>query len=177
MKLVINMYNLKYLYMTNKEMLIATLVEDNNLVAYHDNGSWYLFEETLEELKLNNTIEEISEEDVFVITWGVFPHRLFKENGYPIYEEPVEVIEDTLKHFLLEFKEYAIDDYTKSFHNKDKSLKYSAIELDEHYDAGYVSFFEEYYEEYLERKEEFDFISVEKVENDYLIVFNPSIVD
>ena len=162
--------------MKNKDMLIATLEENNSIVAYHENGSWYMFNESLEELKQKNTIEEISEEDVVVITWGVFPHRLFKENGYPIYEQPVEVIEDTLKHFLLEFKEYAIDDYHELFHNQNQSLSYSAVELDEHYDAGYVSFFDSYYEEYLSRKLEFDFIDIKKVEKDYLIVFNPNII-
>ena len=171
------MYNLKYLYLSNKDLLIVTLKENNDIVAYYENGKWSFFNETLHELSLNNTITEISDMDVAVITFGVFPNRLFKENGYPIYEEEINDNIDTLENFLLRFKDYAIDDYHRLLHNKEKSLKYLATELDIHYEnAGYVSFLDDYYDEYLLRKNEFEFVKIEKIYNDYLIEFNYNII-
>ena len=77
------------------------------------------------------------------------------------------------------FKIFAIEDYTKKFHNKNQSLNYSALELDTHYEnAGYIWMFDEYYQEFLNRKNngEFDYVEVVKTDDDYSISFNKSIL-
>ena len=112
--------------------------------------------------------------------FGCFPNRAFLEKGYKIYEKPIICNEDALNHFLEDFKSFAKSDYDGLFHNHDKSLKYSAKELDIHYEnAGYVEVLGKYYKEFLKRKAngEFDYIEIVKVKKDYIITFNKSILN
>ena len=77
------------------------------------------------------------------------------------------------------FKSFAIEYYNKKFHNKNQTLKYSALELDTHYEnAGYLWMFDKYFLEYLNRKNhgEFDYVEVVKLDGDYSISFNESIL-
>ena len=72
--------------------------------------------------------------------------------------------------------DFAKDDYYKHFHNKRKNLKYSAKELDTHYEnAGYYEMIDDYYLEFLKRCKEFEFIKIIKKKNDYVIKFKKSI--
>ena len=174
------MYNLKYYYLKEKHLLIATLVEDETIVSYYKDGEWCFFDLTLDELKQDNTVENMDLMDVLLMTFGYLPIRIYNEKGYKIYEEPIETNTDTLKIFMGHFKEFAIDDYFKKLHNKAKNLTYSAVELDIHYEnTGYVSFFDEYLNELITRQEngEFSYVEITKKDDDYIIVFDKSIIN
>ena len=173
------MYNIKYLLMKNEDVLIATLVEDNSVVLYLDHGEWIKFDKSLSQLKKEHKIVKISDIDAFIIMFGCVPHKYFKMLGYQIYEKPIKEVKDTFLDFMEKFKIFAIEDYTKKFHNKNQSLNYSALELDTHYEnAGYIWMFDEYYQEFLNRKNngEFDYVEVVKTDDDYSISFNKSIL-
>ena len=173
------MYNLKYYYLKEKHLLIATLVEDESRVSCYKDGEWEFLNLSLDELKQDNTIENMEMTDVLFMTFGYLPIRIFNEIGYEIYEEPVETNMDTLKIFMSHFKEFAIDDYFKKLHNKEKNLTYSAIELDIHYEnTGYISFFNEYLNELIARQEngEFSYVKITKNGDDYIIVFDEKII-
>ena len=173
------MYNIKYLLMKNEDVLIATLAEDDNVVLYLDGGEWIKFDKCLSELKKEHKIVKISAMDAFIIMFGCFPHKYFKMLGYQIYEKPIKESKDSFLDFMESFKSFAIEDYSKKFHNKNQTLKYSAFELDTHYEnAGYLWMFDKYFLEYLNRKNhgEFDYVEVVKFDGDYSISFNESIL-
>ena len=168
------MYNLKYYYLKEKQLLLA-VVENENITVFYNDNKWDFLNLSFEELKKDNKTEDITLAEVAIITFGKYPNELLNNHGYPIYEEESIVITDHLNHFLEQFKSFAIDDYDKLFHNKEKTLIYSAKELDIHYEnCGYVSMLDEYYFEFLKRKEnnEFQYVDIKKIEDDYIIKFN-----
>ena len=172
------MHNLKYYYLKEKHLLIATLVEGEKIVSCYKDGSWEFLDLSLDELKQDNTVENIDLMDVLLMTFGCLPTKLYNEKGYEIYEEKVKVNHDPLDIFMKDFKEFAIDDYFKKLHNKERNLTYSAVELDIHYEnSGYVLMLDEYFREFLLRKQngEFSYVEITKKDNDYIIVFDKNI--
>ncbi len=157
---------------------------NNNLYAHLDlysytlcfnNGIWE--EDIPIELYPKDEIRYILKIDAAKIFKDKSPYDLLV-NKYKEYLKKEEYYKnDSLKRFIDDFILYAIDDYYNHIHNKDDSLRYSAYELDEHYEiCGYVSFLNNYYEEYLRRKNEFNNIIINKLDDDYIIVFNKNIL-
>ena len=173
-------YTLKYYYIEEADILVSTLEEDSNYSAKLVNNEWEFWGISLDQLKKEFILSEISFDDAFIIMFGNFPHRLYKSIGKEIYEEEPKPIEDILEHFLDNFKEFAIDDFYKEFHNKNKDLIYSAKEMDIHYEnSGHYEMIEKYFEEFIKRKKEneFSFVDIEKTENDFIIKFGKEILE
>ena len=84
-----------------------------------------------------------------------------------------------MKRFIDHFIDFVKEDYKKQYHNKTKSLIYSLKELDIHYeDAGYISFMNNHYQEFLKRKNENEFqeITILKQNKDFIAYFDKKII-
>lgn len=84
---------------------------------------------------------------------------------------------DTLKNFIegiydlskMHFHSYKLD--------KEICLNYTAKTLDNAYGGDHYGFLEDYYDEYLNRKDEFPIINIYKVNNDYIIKIDESLLE
>ena len=83
---------------------------------------------------------------------------------------------DILNNFIEEFYSLSIMHYHEYKLNKEVCLKYSANELDMAYECGYYEFIDEYYEEYLNRKDEFKFVTIKKENNDFIIKIDEALL-
>lgn len=168
-------YNIQY-YLDDKGKLYASLKEDDKYLTFFQDNKWDLCNESFEEVLKKRKLKEIDEFDAFIIYFGVDVKDFYRKLGFDFKEEILK-IDDTLKHFLDNFKSFAIDDYYHCHHNKKRDLRYSLKELDIHYeDAGYISFMNDYYEEYLKRKAELVDVEILKIKNDYLVKFSEEIL-
>lgn len=84
---------------------------------------------------------------------------------------------DTLKNFIEDFYNLSIMHYHEYKLDKEVCLNYSANELDMAYECGYYEFLDEYYEEYLRRKDEFKYVTIIKENCDYIIKFDEALLD
>lgn len=150
----------------------AAINNDFEYIAEYNNGKWIL-ENNLSDSLINNSIR-VSVEDVLIHTLGSLPIYLFEGLGYSFNEEIKEYNIDT---FIDDFIDFASDDYIKRHHNKIQSLMYLASELDEHYNSGYIDYFNANYDQYLLNKDKYNNIEIIKLANDYKIVFNKNIVE
>lgn len=89
---------------------------------------------------------------------------------------PNKASNDNVAIFYNDFLEFALDDFTRLHHNKDQSLKYLASELDDHYSCGYMELLDKYYEELVNRSDEFVNMKVTKLNNDYSIIISDDIL-
>lgn len=155
-----------------RNIIYATLIDDGITVCF-ENGAWI---ESFPYWILGNEelYKIILEEEVKIDK----PYQLLNDLHEKYVKEKND--KDYFKKFVLSFIDYVKDDYYKMFHNNKKNLIYSAKELDLHYEnCGYYDMFNDYYEDYLNRKEiyPFNLISVIKEEDDYIIVFNKKILE
>lgn len=161
------------LYYFSKDNLYAR-VEGIDILALYKEGRWTVINSTLEEL---SNYDEISALDAGYHTLGNLPEFIFEKYGCVFEKTYRELETDTLIIFINDFKEFVVDDYEMNHHNQNKDLKYLASELDDHYYAGYIEFLDDYYDEFIKRKEEFNYVKIIKLDNDYLIEFDKSILD
>ena len=84
--------------------------------------------------------------------------------------------DDHLKNFIEGI--YELSKMHFHSYNLDKKicLNYTAITLDNAYGGDHYGFLEKYYDEYLERKSEFDKINIYKENNDYIIRIDESLL-
>ena len=85
--------------------------------------------------------------------------------------------EDVLKGFIEDFYNLSKLHYHSYKLDKEVCLKYSANDLDMAYECGYYEFLDAYYEEYLSRKHEFPKITINKLNNDFIILFDESLLE
>ena len=171
-------YLLLYYLSIDDEELYVTLENNNDYPAIYKNSEWEFCNVNFNEIKSKKQLKKISFEESLGHTFGLDPKPLYLNKNIDVYNKiskvNLEYDKDFLKKFLNQYKDFAIDDLTHHYHNKNKSLKYFAKELDVHYEnCGTVEFLDKYYEEFLKRKAngEFDFVDIIKINNDYIMIF------
>lgn len=158
---------MKVIYCLVNNILYAYL-EDDTYTLYYDDNKW----EPTFPIISSDLVKFISYEEASLIFKDNKPDDILI-NEYNKYVEKEEYYNnDTLLRFIDHFISFVKDDYINHFHNKDNSLIYHASLLDDHYNSGYISFLDIYYDEYLRRKDEFKHINIEKIDKDYLIIFD-----
>lgn len=159
-------------YRKDKDGIIYATLEDVGITVCLNNGKWL---ESFPYWILGNEelYIKIKEEDVLIK-----PYKILQE----LYEKYLadKNDKDSFKTFIINFIDYAKEDYYKKMHNKNSDLKYFAKELDIHYEnCGYYEMFDDYYDDYLLRKDIFPFnlIEIIKLDNDYLLILNNNILE
>ena len=83
---------------------------------------------------------------------------------------------DILKNFIEDMYNLSKMHYHSYKLDKEKCLNYSANDLDMAYECGYYEFLELYYEQYLNRKDEFEYITIKKENNDFIIKIDEALL-
>ena len=83
---------------------------------------------------------------------------------------------DILNNFIERLYDLSKMHYHSYKLDKKICLNYSANELDMAYECGYYEFIDEYYEEYLNRKDEFKFVTIKKENNDFIIKIDEALL-
>ena len=161
------LYHIKYYLTTDdKEMLFATLEEDDSYTYFFDeeNNKWEF--SGLRFRDIFRPTEEVDENVAAFITMGQFVEDLYEEMfGLCIYKkeypksEPVQDLIDSLIDFSKSRYEGAI--------NKDALLNLSAKSLEEAYHCGFYDLIEKYYLDV--NAKNLDYIHVDKIEDDYIV--------
>ena len=175
------MYNVSYMLNKDSNKLYA-YVKEINILLHFNNNEWIKLNRNVEEFLMDNNLESISYIEALNHTYGLPVHKAFKKLGYDTYDKDdvpsIDDLFDTIKNFIDDRKKFAKYDYYKMEFNKDQSLSYSARKLDEHYNTGIYQFLERYYFEFLNRKlkNEFDYVVIYPVYDDYIIEFDQTIL-
>lgn len=174
---------LYYITVDENEDIYAKVEGNDNYVCAYKNSSFKFIDKSFSQIQKEKTLRQISFETMLGYTFGLDPKDLYNSVGIQVYNIASKINKeydkDFLKKFLNEYKEFAKDDYNKMFHNMNRDLTYSANELDIHYEnCGTFEFIDEYYEEFKKRKAngEFAFVEIIKISNDYIMVFNETIL-
>lgn len=159
--------------------ILYAWLDEYSYTLYYCDGSWEpTFPVFISYPK--DMIKYIDEEDAKKIFGNNDPSKLLLIEYDRSLRREDYYSNDSLRRFIDDFIEYAVDDYHEHYHNNDGSLIYKASELDEHYNMdSYVSFFDEYYDEFVIRKSKNEFMNVNiiKKDNDYIIEFDEKILE
>ena len=166
-----------YLSTIGEETLYAIIKGDHQYPSYYHYGRWEFCAESFEQIKRQAKLKKINTYDALLFTFGSTPKDLYRTKGYCFYERKRKEITDYFKYFFDEFISFAKDDYHQCFHNKKHDLTYYASELDEHYGTDYYETILGYYDEYLQRKAEYPDLNITKLDGDFFITFDISILN
>jgi hypothetical protein len=175
------MLNVSYVLNKVSNDLYA-FVKDINVILIFKNNEWIQLKCDVNEFLYNNELEDITYIQALNHTYGLPVHKVFKKLGFDTYDKDdvpsLEDLFDTIKSFIEERKNFAKYDYYKMEHNKEQNLSYKASELDKHYNTGIYDFLEKHYFEFLKRKlkNEFDYVVIYPMDNDYVIEFDQTIL-
>lgn len=168
---------LYYLDEINDNLYVS--LKDNDLYpAIYENNKWVFIGKSFKDIKKDYPLKQISYENALAYTFGLSCKELYQSKNIDVYNKVFKINKeydkDFLKKFLNNYYNFALEDLTKHYHNKDNSLKYSARELDIHYENnGTYEFIDSNYLLFLKRKEkgEFPFVEIIKLSDDYIMIF------
>ena len=151
-------------------MLFATLKEDDSYTFFFDEEKreWEFSGLRLQDII--RPLERVDENLMALLNLGKFVDELYESMfGLRIYKEKEREV-DPVEDFVNSLVEFAKDHYIVGFN--DSTIKHLSIkDLEEAYHCGFYELMEKYYND-INSNEKFNFINIEKNDDDYIVHLN-----